>query len=474
MLSDIKTEENPIDNQDSYASLVAIIEAGQGMMLLIIASCEPGEFQNELIRRYETELAPAIPSYQIILDRSEPSLRAALEELVNNQPELRKTNASAVISVQGAADLMSIPIRENEENSALDRFFGYLQWTREGLREFQYPIVLWVTPKIMTQLMIKAPDFWRWRGGVFRFKAPVKNTKDVAVDDSIYLPSFAINRTTDLPLDELLAKIDELEKQNKPSLALATTLDRAGQAYSSPIVENKEKAIEYFNQAVAIQEKLGLSKSYSDTLIRLGNLHINIGNYSAAADKYQQCLDINTQLGDYDGIAMTLSLLGFVCCNQENWNEAEQLYRRALEFFTELGDFIGISNIWMSLGNIACYQGDLDKAIQLYQKSLKTFTELNDSIGIANAWRYLGNISRYRGHLEEAEQLYIQSINTFERVGEDLGAAKTNWNLAKVYRSKPDHQKAQEHYDIAHQLFTELGAKKDLEKIETNWNSALK
>jgi tetratricopeptide (TPR) repeat protein len=474
MLSDVETKEYPIDNQDSYAGLNTVIEAGQGMMLLIIASCEAGEFQDELIRKYETELAPAIPSYRITLDRSEPSLKAALEQLINNQPELKEPKASAVISVQGAADLMSIPIRENEENSALDRFFGYLQWTREGLREFQYPIVLWVTPKIMTQLMVKAPDFWRWRGGVFRFKAPVITTENAAVCDDIYVPSFAINRPTDLPLDELLEKIDELEKQNDLSPTLATMLDRAGQTYSSPIFQNNDKAIEYFNQAVAIQGNFSLSKSHSDTLIRLGNLYINAGNYSVAADKYRRCLDINTQLGDHSGMAVSLSLLGFVCCKQDNWDEAEKLYQQALALFTELGDFIGMSNIWISLGNIACYQGDWNKTAQFYQESLKTFIELNDSIGIANAWRYLGNISRYRGHLEEAEQLYIQSINTFTEVGEELGSAITNWNLAQVYRSKQNHQKAQEHYEKAHQLFTELGAKKDLEKIEANWNSTLK
>jgi hypothetical protein len=140
MLSDVVIEEHPIDNEYSYTDLTTVIEAGQGMMLLIIASCEPGEFQEELIRQYETELSPVIPSYRITLDRSEPSLRAALEQLVNNKPELKEPKASAVISVQGAADLMSIPIREHEENSALDRFFGYLQWTREGLGQFNFGV----------------------------------------------------------------------------------------------------------------------------------------------------------------------------------------------------------------------------------------------------------------------------------------------------------------------------------------------
>ena len=39
-------------------------------------------------------------------------------------------------------------------------------------------------------------------------------------------------------------------------------------------------------------------------------------------------------------------------------------------------------------------------------------------------------------------------------------------DLAKLYRAKDNPTKAQEHYVIAHQMFTDLGAMKDVEKME--------
>ena len=39
------------------------------------------------------------------------------------------------------------------------------------MRQFPYPVVLWVTQQILVNLSKKAPDFWSWRKGVFRFSS---------------------------------------------------------------------------------------------------------------------------------------------------------------------------------------------------------------------------------------------------------------------------------------------------------------
>jgi hypothetical protein len=222
MLNDFALEEEDLtDNDASYEGLVSTILLSQGMLGIIIASCTAGALQNELIDRYETALAPSIPSYRMKLNSSEPSLRAALEALVNQHPELQEPNAPAVITIMGAANLLSVKLKKTEANSELDRFFGYLQWTREGLREFPYPIVLWVTPRILRQLSVKAPDFWSWRTGVFRFIAPIF-TSTSTIPDRTVSSAFDSDRPTALPIDELLEQVTQIEARNPQSPALAT------------------------------------------------------------------------------------------------------------------------------------------------------------------------------------------------------------------------------------------------------------
>jgi hypothetical protein len=48
MLDSITIESDLTNNQDSYEGLISTIEISQGMLVLIIASCVPGAFQDEL------------------------------------------------------------------------------------------------------------------------------------------------------------------------------------------------------------------------------------------------------------------------------------------------------------------------------------------------------------------------------------------------------------------------------------------
>lgn len=150
-----------------YEDLLVSIEANAGKLVLLIAVCS-GTFdkRDRLIANYETDLEPDIQRYRVELARGEPSLRKAIANLLEQNPNLQ--DSRAVITVLGAENLRFDKLPE-ETRSELEVFFGYLQWTREALREFPFSIVLWVTPQIEILMSERAPDFWAWRKGVFRF-----------------------------------------------------------------------------------------------------------------------------------------------------------------------------------------------------------------------------------------------------------------------------------------------------------------
>ncbi|MEH2267653.1 MAG: tetratricopeptide repeat protein, partial [Nostoc sp.] len=160
------------ENQDAYDDLIVSIEAQKRGLNLLIAVCDDASFRDEIIAQYEAELQSALRSYRVTLAHQEPSLKAALNQLVQQEEYLRQQNL-AVITVTGAEQLYFL--RLGNEQSEQEKFFGYLQWTREGLREFPFAIVLWVTNQILVNLIKKAPDFWSWRNGVFRFESKKTN-----------------------------------------------------------------------------------------------------------------------------------------------------------------------------------------------------------------------------------------------------------------------------------------------------------
>ncbi|HLO50491.1 MAG TPA: tetratricopeptide repeat protein, partial [Kamptonema sp.] len=135
--------EDKIDNERSYRQLLVSIKASQGILSLLVAVCDDINFRESLIRRYEEELEKwNIRPYRLRLARGEPSLRSAIAKQVEKDEYLQQKGRS-VLTVVGAEDLSLLT--RNSERSEQDKFFGYLQWTREGLRGFPFPIVLWIT-----------------------------------------------------------------------------------------------------------------------------------------------------------------------------------------------------------------------------------------------------------------------------------------------------------------------------------------
>jgi tetratricopeptide (TPR) repeat protein len=90
---------------------------------------------------------------------------------------------------------------------------------------------------------------------------------------------------------------------------------------------------------------------------------------------------------------------------------------------------------------------------------------------MATSWGQLGDIERKRGHWDAAERLYRKSMGLSQELGSTWHLAHNHYDFAQLERQRGNPQQAETYYTIAHQLFTQLGAAKDLEKIEQEWQA---
>ncbi|MFQ3637408.1 MAG: hypothetical protein SNJ57_16405 [Cyanobacteriota bacterium] len=150
----------------TYDSLLTAIEFSEGQLGLLLAVCDDRQRQTALIASYERDLAPQIRAYRLALDYDEPSLKGAIYQ-VWKQDDYLQQGGRAVLTLEIPEPLLQQ--NSQQDDIRRDQFFGYLQWTREGLREFRYPIVIWMPSLFLDALSHRAPDFWSWRKGVFRF-----------------------------------------------------------------------------------------------------------------------------------------------------------------------------------------------------------------------------------------------------------------------------------------------------------------
>ena len=284
-------EKEPNQNQRNLRRLLMSVQASYGRLNLLIAICDNWKYRDELIASYEKELAAKGTScHRVRIERQQPSLKQSLQDLVSQEPELISVEQPAIVTVLGADELLGI--RLNETKSAQEQFFFSVQWTREGLRDFTFPIVIWLTPEIATSLAQQSPDFWSWRGGVFEFSQPI--TANFQSEKSGMSHQLVINSEPSIKVDpaDLQKQIDELLSQDSDSPLLASLYRSLGDVYKENIHYNQaefayRKALDLYKQQLGTEHP-----DVATSLNNLAGLYDSQGRYDEAELLYNQALQI--------------------------------------------------------------------------------------------------------------------------------------------------------------------------------------
>ena len=403
-------EDGAAENQHQLRRLVWSIQSSYGRLNLLVAICDNWKYRDEIIATYETELrGKGARCDRLRLDPQQPSLKRSLQAHLAQQPDLA-THPAAVVTVLGADELLGL--RLNQDKSALEQFLFSLQWTRESLRGFQLPLVLWLTPRIAAALANQAPDFWSWRGGVFEFSQPMA----WAFAPERYPSQTQVQHqeqtaTTADPAD-LQRQIDELLVQDPDSPLLASLYHSLGQALKDQV------------------------------------------RYAEAEGAYRQALQRREQqLGaDHPDVATSLNELAVLYESMGRYGEAEPLYRRSLWILEHSG--AGHPNIATSLNNLAGLyyaMGRYGEAEPLYERSLAIQEHQlgADHPDVATSLNNLALLYESMGHYREAEPLYLRSLAIKEQqLGADHPSVATSLNnLAGLYYAMGRYGEAEPLYE---------------------------
>ena len=436
------------ENEYALEGLLAGIDANENRLGIFVAVCDDPQLKQEIIERYEQELKPTFRCYRLMLDREEPRLKGLIAEQVAADDDLQPGDM-AVMTILGSERLFSL--RLGEERSQQEKFFGYLQWTREGLRDYPFAIVLWVTYQMQAQLARKAPDFWSWRQDVVRFISPKQNeipANRLVLGDSfdLDLPEAGGNG---LPADDLEALIADTERQNPQSAMLASLHTQAGEARarrlkSGAVKDYREEinnAVEHLETARRMQASSEQTAQDANRLAWLASLYESQGQYEKAESLYLQVLELRqAQLGqDHPDIATDLDNLAGLYRSQGQYEKAKPLYLQALALRQEqLGE--EHPNVATSLHNLAGLywsQGRYEEAESLYLEDLGLSQKLlgEEHPDVATSLHNLAGLYWSQGRYEEAESLYLQDLELSRRLlGEEHPDVATSLhNLAALY-----------------------------------------
>ena len=465
-------------NEISFLDLLVAIETSDKRLSLLLAVCDRDSLRSSITERYEHELAAEnISAYRVTIDHQDPSLYAAINKLIDTEPYLQSVNP-AVITVEGIVSLSDFA--PEGERSPLDTFLGYLQWTREGMRKFPFPIVIWVSERIHNEISRKAQDFYSWRQGVFFFEA--EQEQFIPIDfPPIELPTDDDSDSgLDLLIDELLSYIAQREAEDKQDSSLATFYTLLAKAYSKD--KQVDLAIATWQKAIALQQDLKLSLPLAHSLNNLGILYCQQEKYNQAEPLFKQSLALGQELlgENHLDVASSLNNLAEMYSSQRRYEEAEPLFKQALAMRQKLlGDHH--SDVAFSLNNLAKLyrrQKRYEEAEPLLKQALamrqKLFGDCHPDV-LANLGD-LANLYLAQGRHEESESFLKQALVMRQKLLGDHhpDVANNLFYLAQLYNTM---ERNSESLNLMHRAISifklTLGSNHPSTKAAQSWLSTI-
>ena len=206
----------------------------------------------------------------------------------------------------------------------------------------------------------------------------------------------------------------------------ANSLNNLGIAYK--FLAQYPKAIEFHQQSLAIfreigdspEERLRQRNGEANSLGNLGIAYNSLGQYPKAIEFFQQSLAIQQEIGDRNGEATSLGNLGNAYDSLGQYPKAIEFYQQSLAISREIGDRNGEAKSLNNLGIAYNSLGQYPKAIEFHQQSLAIKREIGDRNGEGLSLSNIGSTREKQQQPELAIVFYKQSVNVREGIRQDL------------------------------------------------------
>jgi tetratricopeptide (TPR) repeat protein len=304
--------------------------------------------------------------------------------------------------------------------------------------------------------------------------------------------------------------IDRAEKACREALVWA---HRAGNPNALATVENLLGGIYYrqgdFNQAslhtrqaMMNWEKIGYTWGVATSLGNLGILEASAGNWEEAQVNLQQSLESYQQIGDVESIARAHNNLGNLARDRGQLDIAEAHFRDSLAVARPYQMAWHTANSTNGLAQSLLYKEQLEEAGKALQEGIAlaeeikaqnilaemrlthaelflALHELDNAEEMANlaacmaneggnllveasAWRIQAECLRQRGETLQAQQVLDMAWQAISGSADLLETGRLHSQTARLELDLGNQEQAQTHFLAADEIFTRLGANRDL------------
>jgi predicted ATPase/class 3 adenylate cyclase len=225
-------------------------------------------------------------------------------------------------------------------------------------------------------------------------------------------------------------------------------------------------AAQHFDVARTISEEVGYAEGQARIANNLGEIHLAQGQLDEAESRYRQALEITERLGMTYGVALMHNNLGAVYARAGEWDEATRHLEQSLTQFREIGSEEFFAELFRHRAEVSLGQGQLDGALAHANRSLGYAQTHDMRLEEGMTWRVLGRVYQERGELEQAEEALARALEIAREAQKRHEIALTRLELARLRLQQGREDEGRDLALQAAQVFTELGARLDMEEAE--------
>ena len=211
------------------------------------------------------------------------------------------------------------------------------------------------------------------------------------------------------------------------------------------------RAIQHYEQCLALRRNLGDTKGVAHVLNNLGEVAREQTDYTRSLRLYEESLAVKRELGDTSGIINTLNNMGLALVESGDATGAIGVLTECRELCRSLGDTQRHARALANLAEVEFRAGNCAHAQALLAESLCIFRELGDRAGAANALGHLGDIAHAQKHMPHALELFKEALDLYRQVGHRLGITQSLEAIAAVLIAT-DFSDTRDTYEVAIRL----------------------
>ncbi|OKH33976.1 hypothetical protein NIES2119_21625 [[Phormidium ambiguum] IAM M-71] len=197
-----------------------------------------------------------------------------------------------------------------------------------------------------------------------------------------------------------------------------------------------QSALDSYNQALPLSRQVGARAEEAIILNSLGQLYNDLADPKTAVDYYNQALPLFYQLNDYGGAAITFNNIGDIQAATEKWENALESYNKGLIISRPAGDLTAEATALMGIGNTYIASEEWSTALNAYNQSLIISRNLNDKVKQTTILNQLGKIHAALGQNSTAIEHYNQALSLSQQLGYKTEEAHILYNQALFNRQQ--------------------------------------